>query len=425
MNYQGMLSWFGKQVITGVMLAAAGFTASAQELQEGRIVIPLRDPQSILNRDRIDPQDAERVRTLPDSIASPLVDKAMLEDFREYFRDQAAGYRIPGYAFVLVQDDSVLMEDLWGVRDIRSSEPITAETVFNIGPATQAFTSLLAAVMQYQKLVEWDKPAHRIYPAFRLSAPQNTQEATLRHLLSMSVGLPEYTDNILDPAWALPEDILTVSAQAPLVGRPGERFKHSLVSVSAAGYLLAYANDPMTNPYQGYLDHAETYLLTPLGMEHTTFSPRQAAKGARAGHHHQQGHFEIRRSWEPEINPFAPAVGLKSTLRDLEKWLFFEIAEGRTPDGTRLADAHDIRERWQPATVRESQHYGMGWTRQYHQRVEIIAAAGSYDGQSAIIGLLPAYRAGFALLINAEGDFASKLMTEAALSLAELYQQLR
>lgn len=401
-------------------------TAQAQGLQDGNIVIPLQEPQSIVGQDQIDPQDAQKVRPLPQGMASPRADKAILDDFRNYFRDQAAAYRIPGYAFALIQDGTVVMEDFWGVRDVRSRNPITAETVFNVGPATQSFTSLLAAVLKYQNLIEWDKPVRRYYPSFRLSESQSTQETTLRHLLSMTVGLPEYTDNIIDPAWAMPEDVLAISSQAPLVGRPGERFKHSLISVSVAGYILAYVAAPGGSPYQGYVDSVQTYLLTPLGMSNTTFSPQEAAAGERAGHHHLlRGYFDPRQNWEPETNPFVPAVGMKSTLRDLEKWLLFEIAEGRTPDGTRLANSHDIRERWQPSSVRESQHYGMGWVRQYHQGVEIIASAGSYDGQSAIIGLLPAYRVGFILLINAEGDLANKLMTEAALSLAELYQNLR
>ena len=166
--------------------------------------------------------------------------------------------------------------------------------------------------------------------------------------------------------------------------------------------------------------------MDPIGMTGATFSREVAVdSGNLAEPHSRNGPgFDPAKRWEPRLNAMAPALGLKANLNDMKRWVITELQLGVTPDGQRIASEQSVKARWQPALVGSSESFGMGWTRRYYQGIEIVASMGSYDRQSAAIGLLPAYRTGFVVLINTGDDEAPKLMQEVAFGLAEIFAAL-
>ncbi|MGE9293076.1 MAG: serine hydrolase domain-containing protein [Puniceicoccales bacterium] len=395
--------------------------AAQAEFRNGGLVIPLQPGESEVNAE-MDVSDMAAVRTLDPGATLPTIPPETLERFGEYIAGLSQDYGLPGMAFAVVQDGEIVLQQTLGYANVKTGEKLTEHTRFNAGPATQALTSLLAATLEDGSFT-YDKPAQKLWPRFRLSAQSLSDKVTVRNLLTMTAGIPDYTDDILDPAWARPEDVLALIAQAPVIAEPGERFNVSQVSVAAGGYLLPRADGKEGEFYDDYVDTVQERIFTPLGMTDSTFSLATAqASGQMASAHTytDRGRYDPTGFWQPEQNAFTPAIGLKSSLYDMTRWLITELNMGVGPDGQRIADPVSIRERWQPARTADSRNYGMGWSRRYYRNVEIIGTMGSYDRHSMAMAIFPGYRTGFVALVNAEGPDALKVLSELPLGIAEM-----
>ncbi|MBC2594587.1 beta-lactamase family protein [Ruficoccus amylovorans] len=403
------------------------FTLCASELaaqasfRDGGLVIPLQPPKEDINP-ALDVSDMAAVRALTPGAAHPAISPEMLERFGEYITDLAEDYGLPGMALAIVQDGQVVLQQVVGYANLKTGERLTERTRFNAGPASQALTSLLAASLESPSFT-YDKPAQKLWPRFRMSARELSGEVTIRQLLTMTAGIPDYTDDILDPAWARPEDVMAVIAQAPVSANPGQRFSRSLVSIAAAGYLLPRSAGKDSEFYKDYIETVQDKIFGPVGMEDATFSLAEAQASGQMASAHQyadRGRYDPTGFWQPEQNAFAPAIGLKASLRDMTRWLITELNMGLTPDGQRIADTVSVRERWQPARTEDSRNFGMGWSRRYYRNVEIIGTEGSYDRHSVAMALFPGYRTGFVALINTDSPDAQKVLSELPLGIAEM-----
>ena len=98
-------------------------------------------------------------------------------------------WRSAGLAAGVVRDGSLEWFLGHGVADIRSREPITADTVFRIGSITKTFTAIAVMQLSEQGLVDLDAPASDYLHAFRLVPDQVSFRPTLRHLLTHTAGI--------------------------------------------------------------------------------------------------------------------------------------------------------------------------------------------------------------------------------------------
>lgn len=407
-----------------VLIHALALTAMAQDAEpkfiDGAIVFPL---QEVTDKYPQIPKPKDTpIRTLPQQLAYPEIAQDTAEDFAQYVLESVQAFELPGIAFAVVQGNTVTLQKTFGLRSQKTTDPIDAHTLFNIGPATQAITSLLAATFFTEREPLFDQPAHKLNPQFRLTDKLSQQNVTLRNLLTMTAGIPDYTDNILDPAWAKPEDVFAVISQSPIIAQPGQIYNYSNVSISSAGYLLAMLHHPNNDIYPSFVASATTQLFIPMGMTRATFSVNQAkaSHNYASPHKKKQGAFSVAARWEPAVNSFAPAIGLKANLNDMIQWLITELQEGVTSNGQRIAPAFAVRERWKPQNTNNDIYAGMGWTRQVYQRTEIVANTGSYDRHTCSIGFMPQYRTGFIVLVNTNHPDAAKIIQTIALGLTEI-----
>lgn len=410
------------KVIAPLLLAPLFALANMPEFSEGALKVPLeKEMQKEVAKVRL--EDLANIRSLPENQNYPALNPQELQAFARYLNGLAGDLALPGFAVAIVQGGDVPLKHTYGLRKVTEQAPVDADTLFNIGPATAAFSSLLAASIDGLDGFNYDKLARRIWPRFRMSDTRSAEQVTLYQLFTMTAGVPAYTDRILDPSWARPEDVFEVIAQAPIIAPPGRIYETSTVSVAAGGYLTGIAIFRGEELYTAYEKAMTRQLLIPMGMATATFSRGKAESGQNvASPHLRKGSgFDPTKRWEPQVNALAPALGLKASLNDMIQWLSVELLAGQTAKGKRIAPTLSVRQRWQPAPVQGSVGYGMGWTRQYYRGVEIIASMGSYDRQSAAIGILPAYRTGFIVLTNADGEEANRLMQEVALGTAEMF----
>ena len=63
---------------------------------------------------------------------------------------------VPGASVAIVEDGKVTLARGYGVRRLDSSEPVGADTLFQIGSATKAFTSAALAILVEEGRIGWD-----------------------------------------------------------------------------------------------------------------------------------------------------------------------------------------------------------------------------------------------------------------------------
>ena len=81
-----------------------------------------------------------------------------LAEFETYVQELMKTLGVPGASIAVVQGDQVVLMKGYGVRDLRSNEPVTPDTLMMIGSITKSFTSMMAATARPEMFSSLPKP---------------------------------------------------------------------------------------------------------------------------------------------------------------------------------------------------------------------------------------------------------------------------
>lgn len=269
----------------------------------------------------------------------------------------------------------------------------TPDTLFEIGSVTKVFTALLLAEQIEQGVLTLDTPV-----ATRLPSDDPTA-LTLQPLASHTAGLPRLP--IARVLWATlypanpyrgsqPEELYGAIATA---SPDPATCEYSNLGPALLGQLLATAGG---QPYETLV---QTQVLTPLGLTDTHFDLDAAARDRLA-----QGYKENTlptANWQ--LDAYAPAGGLKSTLTDMGQFLVAAMAADWPPLALSL----------QPQSEDCEPNFGLGWVFTDVDGAPMIMHNGRTGGYYAFVGWLPEAEQGLVLLTNtsdAQGDEVAKAL---------------
>ena len=103
-----------------------------------------------------------------------------------------------GMAVSVVQDDTVLLAQGFGCRDVEQNIPVKPETLFPIGSATKSLTAAAIMLLVDRGQLDIDTPIRRYLPELDFADKDAAQQATARDLLCHRTGLPRH-----DMLWVL------------------------------------------------------------------------------------------------------------------------------------------------------------------------------------------------------------------------------
>jgi CubicO group peptidase (beta-lactamase class C family)/2'-5' RNA ligase len=225
---------------------------------------------------------------------------------------------VPGIAWGIVRDATLV--DAGGVGTLRvgSEETPDADSVFRIASMTKSFTGAAVMLLRDEGLLRLDEPVATYAPELTSwrGPTADSPPITLRHLLSMESGLP-YDDPWADRHLDLSADELDalIERGATLAWSPGTRFEYSSLGWGLVGRVVERVAGM---PVQRVVSER---LLAPLAMEATTWTRPEAARVAE-GYRWDDG------AWTEELPPpgdggLAPMGGLWTTVADLARWVTF------------------------------------------------------------------------------------------------------
>ena len=82
-----------------------------------------------------------------------------------------------------------------GLANVENGKAMRSDALFRIGPLTQPFTSTLILQLIEEGAVSLDDTLEKWLPVEMLAQLGNGRQATIRQLLTMRSGIPDYTDN--------------------------------------------------------------------------------------------------------------------------------------------------------------------------------------------------------------------------------------
>ncbi|MCB0210397.1 MAG: beta-lactamase family protein [Anaerolineae bacterium] len=361
-------------------------------------------------------QTSYKEATVDDSSADLSPDA--LDDFVDFVEENRQAYEIPGLAVAVVRGNEIVLAQGFGVKDIRGDDPVTPETLFHIGSTNKSVTAMLIATLVDDGLFDWDTPVVEIVPEFELSDAESTQQATIRHLLSMSSGIPDDAEDDFDLEDADAADVFDLVAEAELLGPPGEVFSYSNPSNAISGYIgvLADGGD-FDNLYEGYAEQLQRRIFDPIGMESATLSVEEAHANPNmsASHIFEDGEVVVAESYDFTGDPLAPSGSIKASVVDMARYMITQVNRGVAPDGTRVVSAANLTETWQPAIdTGENTDYAMGWEVGRNEEADVIWHEGAYDSFTSILVFMPATKSGLVVLTNLDDpdDFLEVMRNE-------------
>lgn len=93
----------------------------------------------------------------------------------------------PGLTVAVVKDGAVVHQRGYGVANIEDDVPISSDTVFRLGSVSKQFCATAILVLENRAVLSLDDDVRRFVPEM----PDYGHRITLRHLMTMTSGLPD------------------------------------------------------------------------------------------------------------------------------------------------------------------------------------------------------------------------------------------
>jgi CubicO group peptidase (beta-lactamase class C family) len=328
---------------------------------------------------------------------------------------------IPGVSIGLIQDDKVVFEGGFGVREIGGGTKPDASTLYMIASNSKALTTLMLGKLLDEGKLTWDTPVTSLLPSFQLGDRDITSRVLVKHLICACTGLPRQDyEWLFQYAGVTPQGALNTLATITPTSKFGEMFQYSNSLAGAAGFVGGHVAFPTLELGAAYDEAMRTRVFNPLGMTATTFDFKRALAANHATAHSQDIDGRSARA-VMDINyaiiPLRPAGGAWSNVRDMLKYVRLELDEGMLPGGKRYIKKDTLLARRTPqVSIGQDVTYGMGLMVDTKYGIPVVRHGGDMIGYHSDMIWLPEQNVGAVILTNADpgwalrGPFGRKLL---------------
>ena len=305
-------------------------------------------------------------RNLPWWMAARSTDRAMMTRVDRAVTHLMDSLQVPGVAVAVVRGVEILLSKGYGFANIEQQTRVTDATMFESGSLGKQFTAAGVMLLVEQGLVQLDSSIRTWFP----DAPATWQPITVRHLLSHTSGIPDYTGDQMDYRKSYRDDELRAMAHAlPLEFPAGARWNYSNTGYVMLGMLITKVTGM---PYWNFLRER---IFTPAGMPTVRVISESAIVPQRAAGYLRRGDVIVTQDWvPPELNTTADGSLLLS-LRDMLAWN--DVVRRRA-----VVSAGSWSAMQSATTLRSGRRhpYGMGWFVDSLRGREVLQHGGAWQG---------------------------------------------
>ncbi|MBL7810209.1 MAG: beta-lactamase family protein, partial [Saprospiraceae bacterium] len=226
------------------------------------------------------------------------------------------GKQAPGFAVCIVEHGKIVYEFQTGLANLDQNNPITSNTIFNIGSVSKQFTAACVALLQEQGKLRLTDPVHKYIPEL----PDFGAEITLNHLISHTSGLHGHID-VMNLAMKYknerlqPKAIFDFYRKMPtLAFPPGTDFAYNNTAYQLLSIVIERVSGMSTAEFM------QKEIFTPLGMKDTRFCllESEGMPDGTVSYRYQERRKQYIK--DNKTHNMLGATGVHCTLRDLALW---------------------------------------------------------------------------------------------------------
>jgi N-acyl-D-amino-acid deacylase len=235
---------------------------------------------------------------------------AASEDVERFIRAEMERQRIPGVAVGIVHKGTVTARG-YGFANVEHMVPVTEQTIFQSGSLGKMFTSAAVMLQVEDGKLRLDDAVTKFFP----NAPDSWKSITVRHLLTHTSGIPDYTTDAFDYRKDYTEDDLVKFAYGTKLEFPaGSRWNYSNTGYALLGFIVRRVSGKF------YGDVLAERVFQPAGMTSARIiTEHDIVPNRSAGYRLVRGELKNQEWVSPVLNTTADG-SLYFSLRDMLAW---------------------------------------------------------------------------------------------------------
>lgn len=230
----------------------------------------------------------------------------------EFIAEQIKIRKIPGLSVAVLRDGKVVRSKGYGIADLESGSPATADSVYEIGSISKQFASEAVMLLVEDGKVDLDDPIRKYLPQ---NAPESWQKITVRNLLNHTSGLKDWTE-VKEFSYRREysaEEFIDLVKGFPLGFQPGDNWLYSNTNLPLIGIIVEKASG------RTFEDFVTERIIKPLNFPSIRFKHQEDVVPNRAAG------YVLRNEVLKNGEPFRPRViaasgGILANATDLARW---------------------------------------------------------------------------------------------------------
>lgn len=292
------------------------------------------------------------------SISAQTADK--VDDF---IKAEMQKQHIPGVALAVIKDGKIIKTKGYGLSNVETNTPVTAETVFKIGSISKPIIAMGIMLLIEDGKISLDDKVSK----FLDGTPETWKDITIRNLLSHTSGIVREAPGF-DGARIQPDaEVIKTAYLLPLNFKPGEKYEYCNVGYFSLAEIIRKVSG---KPSWG--EFLSERIFKPLGMSSTRTTTFDEIIPHRANAYS----FNNNKLTNAEITlAIRPSGAFISTLSDLIK---LEAAL----NGKDFLKPETRKAIWTPFKFNDGKDsiYGLGWRIEEINGIKRIGHGGNLNG---------------------------------------------
>ena len=245
-----------------------------------------------------------------------------LSEAEDLFMECAKQNHLPGIAYGIVVDNTLVSSGGYGTINLSTQEPVTDESLFRIASMSKSFTAMAILKLRDAGQLRLHDPVAKYIPELTdlVYLTEDATPVTIYNLLTMTAGFPEdnpWGDRFLD----IKEEELM-----ELVGKgisfstvPSQQYEYSNLGYGLLGNIITRISGM---PYQEYITNN---IMEPLGMINTCWEYADVSDSLLA-----LGYQWEDEQWKEEPilhdGAFGAMGGIITSIEDFSKYVSFHLS---------------------------------------------------------------------------------------------------
>ena len=337
----------------------------------------------------------------------------MLPFLEEKIKEGHEQFNVPGFAIAFIEGDQIQYMKGFGVRAHGQEEPITTETLFQIGSVTKGMSATLMARLISEGVLNFEDKITQHFPNFKYCDEEHTKNLTIKDVLSHRSGLPAYAGDVDIQAGKYFQDVLPTLVDLKPIAPLKAKFSYQNVLYCVPGQVAEkILKKDMNSLFQEKFFNLIGFKNASLGINALNTSNNKALS-------HKVGTTFTRVLPYSEFGYRIPyAGGINMSIEDLAKYAQLHMNKGKIngqvyiPENI-IDELHKIQidttgnepyrytKNFYPKDRVKNTGYGLGWRIYDWNGHKAIGHGGFVNGQVAMVSFLPEHKIGIAVLANA------------------------